>query len=219
MKTKKLIYGLTFIVAAVLLLLVSLDLPLGFVSTIPVADAALALLLLILCIKAAIIKRRYWVAPFFLAFIFLLLEQEIAGYCGITDGNIISNWTVLLCAFLLSAGIGLITTSKINGNSITLSSHTKYINCSNFKKEKIKVMLGSAEVYFDNIENYSGGGVLDIQCTMGNLEIRVPSSWNLVSDIETKLGNTEVMQGGDENGPLITIKGVCQKGNVEIWRV
>lgn len=218
MKKKKLIYGLLLIVAAVLIILVSLDLPFGFIVSVPVVDIVLSLLIMILCINS-MVRKHYWIAPIYLAVIFMLFEREIAEYFGLENGNIVSNWAVLLCAFLLAVGIKLITSSISNESAVTLSSRTKYINCDKFNKENIKVLFGSSEVYFENIESYKGEGVLDVECNMGSLKIHVPSSWSLVTDIETILGNIEVMPGDANSGPLVTIKGVCNKSNVKILRV
>lgn len=214
---KKIIYGVLLIAAAVLIILASLDMPLGFIGTVPVIDIALSALLVIFCIRAVTL-RKYWRIPFYPAIIFMLLEEEIAGYLGRDDGNIISNWTVLLCAVLLAAGIGFITSHIHDGYSVKLSAQTRYIDGGTFTKGHIKVSLGSAEVHFENAESYKGDGVLDIDCSLGNLEIFVPSSWMLETDIKVDMGNVDVAAGGTVGGPLLTIKGTCDKGNVMIHR-
>ena len=216
---KKIIYGVLLIAAAVLIILASLDMPLGFIGTVPVIDIALSALLVIFCIRAVTL-RKYWRIPFYPAIIFMLLEEEIAGYLGRDDGNIISNWTVLLCAVLLAAGIGFITSHIHDSFSVKLSAQTRYIDGGTFTKEHIKVSLGSAEVHFENAESYKGDGVLDIDCSLGNLEIFVPSSWRLETDIKVDMGNVDVSAaaGGTVGGPLLTIKGTCDKGNVVIHR-
>lgn len=219
MKKKNLIYGLFLILAATLILMINLDLSLGFIVNVPVVDILMSLMIMILCVSR-IIHKQFWIIPICFSAIFMIFEKEIAEYFGFQDSNIISNWVVLLFALLFAAGIKLITSSIIGKeNSVKLSAQTKYINCKNFNKEKIKVFLGSAEVYFENIESYKGNGILDIKCNMGNLEIHIPSSWNLVTDIDTVLGNTEIMPGNTEIGPLLTVKGTCSKGNIDILRV
>ena len=218
MKKKNLIYGLFLILAAILILMINLDLSLGFIANVPVVDILMSLLIMILCVSR-IIHKQFWIIPICFSAIFMLFEKEIAEYFGFQDSNIISNWVVLLFALIFAAGIKLITSSIGKENSVKLSAQTKYINCNNFNKEKIKVFLGSAEVYFENIESYKGNGILDIKCNMGNLEIHIPSSWNLVTDIDTVLGNTEIMPGNSEIGPLLTVKGKCSKGNIDILRV
>ena len=60
--------------------------------------------------------------------------------------------------------------------------------------------------------------MLDIDCSLGNLEIFVPSSWMLETDIKVDMGHVDVAAGGTVGGPLLTIKGTCDKGNVEIHR-
>lgn len=218
MKKKNLIYGLFLILAAILILMVSLNVSLGFIANVPVVDILLALLIMIFCVSR-IIHKQFWIIPICFSAIFSLFKKEIAEYFGFQDSNIISNWVVLLFALLFATGIKFITSSIDKKNSVKLSAQTKYINCNNFNKEKIKVFLGNCEVYFENIESYKGDGILDIECKMGNLEIYVPSSWDLVTDIDTVLGNTEIMPGSTEIGPLLTIKGTCNKGNVSILRV
>ena len=218
MKKKNLIYGLFLILAAILILMINLDLSLGFIANVPVVDILMSLLIMILCVSR-IIHKQFWIIPICFSAIFMLFEKEIAEYFGFQDSNIISNWVVLLFALMFAAGIKLITSSIGKENSVKLSAQTKYINCNNFNKEKIKVFLGSVEVYFENIESYKGDGILDINCNMGNLEIHIPSSWNLVTDIDTVLGNTEIMPGNTEIGPRLTVKGTCSKGNISILRV
>ena len=219
---KKIFYGLILVAAAVLILLGSLGVPLGFIGTLPVVDLVLSVILLIFTISVTI-HGIYWAIPFPLAGIFMTLESEIAAAAGLEDKNIISNWIVLLCALLIAIGTGLISSRlrrtpfvKSRSRSVRLSAQTKYIDCKNFSNYRYSVYLGSGSVYFENADKYAGGGVLNIKCELGNLEIHVPSEWWLATDIETTLGNTEVEQGGNESGPLLTIKGICNKANVQI---
>lgn len=219
---KKIFYGLLLVAAAVLIILSSIGVPLGFIGSVPVVDIVLSVILFIALIST-LLHGIYWLAPFPVGGIFMLLEREIAEAAGLEDENIISNWVVLLCAILLAAGIGLITSRikhlsfvKDRSRSVSLSSQTKYIDCSNFSSCKYSVYLGSGNIYFTNTDKYKGDGVLNVSCELGNMEIHVPSEWKLDTDIETTLGNTEVAEGGNPDGPTLTIRGKCNKANLEI---
>lgn len=225
---KKLFWGIILILAAALIILSCAGINLGFIGILPITDILLSAVLLAIGVNA-ICEKNYWLTPYPLALIFFLFEKEIAIYCGKADTNIISNWLVLLCAVIFSVGISLIFSGfghrkhrvfnfKLNdkGHGAPLGAETKYIDAGALDNFWYKVNMGSGELFFTNTENYKGGGTLNVECNMGNLEINVPSGWHLLTDIETSLGNTEIPGIGTPDGPQITVKGRNHMGNLEI---
>lgn len=94
---------------------------------------------------------------------------------------------------------------------------TRYFDGATFKKGYVKTSMGATEISFENADKYRGGGVLEVDCRMGALEINVPQSWKVVVNIDTTLGAIDNShRNKDANAPVLTITGRCHLGAVEI---
>lgn len=229
---KKVIWGMLLIVAAVCILLCSLNADLGVIGSLPtffiIVTAVSVAVLISLCID-----RSWKNLPFLAAFWFLLTEKDIAALLGREDSNLINNWLVVGCAVLLSIGISLILSpikraKKKRNNShfhvyignehskSRFSSESRYIDCKTFKNYWYEVKMGDGSIYFVNPEQYTGNGILEVSCKMGNIEINVPAGWNIQNDVECKLGSVSMPDCIAADGPMLTVCGFCKLGNINI---
>lgn len=237
MKTMwKIFWGVGFVLIAVVLILDALGILKGIMGPFgEVSIFALAISLLLLSyVISRIIRLKFEEIFVPLSFIFMLLEGNIAHLFGLEDPDIINNWLLFGCAVLLWIGFSILCSGIkrknkkksfefiYNGgergahNSGNIGSSVKYINCESFRFESIENNFGHYTVHFDNVEKYEGGAVLEVENNFGSLTVNVPSEWNIKMDIDNSFGGTTVPNGGNANGPDITIKGENNFGKVSV---
>ena len=103
----KLFWGIILIICSVLLVLDSVGTEMGFLSGLPVFRT-IAVIFLLAGALEELSKRDYGGFFFSVAIAFIIYEKQIAKWLSLEDGNIISNWTVLLVALLLTVGFSLL---------------------------------------------------------------------------------------------------------------
>lgn len=228
----RLAFGLLFIACAILIILDSVGVSLGFLSGIPAIKLIVGAMLAVWLISE-LIKLNISGIFFPVAFIFMLFEKYIAKWAGLEKSNIINNGLVVIAALLLTIGTDLITprkkifkinyggeaSKKKNAHNSALSSSTVYIDCSDFVYERVKNDLGACNVYFSNVEKYEGNGTLEIQNDLGATRIHVPSDWKIISSISNGLGAVSKPEDTGNGDKAIRIIGDNNLGAVSIVRV
>lgn len=228
LSVNRLAFGLLFIACAVLIILDAVGFSLGFLSGIPAWVLILTALNLVWLIDL-IVKLKISEVFIPIAFIFMLLEKYIAGWCGLGKSNIINNWLVFLCALLLMIGAKLITPknrfkkqfSKAGNHKTSRgTASTIYIDCA-AEEDTVTVRneLSACNVYFSNVESYKGGMTLLVHNELGAMNINVPSEWNVVTNIVNELGALTNPEGNECTGKTIFITGQNELGAVNIKRV
>ena len=229
MKMTGIFFGIVLLAVAALIVIDALGTSLGFldIGGLPIIRIVIGVALLYFAVKAVIDRRVYGcVLP--LAIIFLLFEKELASLAGKED--LIPTWTVIVVALLLTIGLAFIFPHRgkrkadgkhyyvSSGKDNMMSEHTEYIDCTDFVNASYTNKLGQLNLCFANTENYVGGGVLDIDNSLGETDIRVPAGWRLNIQIDSALGDVEIPVSVNE-GPLLTITGSNRLGEVNIRRV
>ena len=226
--TWKIFWGGGFILLSVALILDAIGVlswitsPFGEISLIGVVGAFLLLAYAISRIVKGAIEEIF--LP--LAFIFMIFERNIATVLGLADENIINNWLLFGCAVLLWIGFSILFSGIrkkgrggivfTKGEGASLGSSVKYIDCRDFKREEIENDLGSYSVYFNNVDKYEGGGVLEIDNNLGHIQINVPTGWNIVMQVDNSLGGTSYPSENYPEGPTLTIIGDNSLGSVAV---
>lgn len=230
MKTWKIFLGLGLVLAAVFLLLDAFGVItpfLGVVGGISVAQVICALFL-VAFVVSRVIKLKFYSIFIPLALLFMLFEDNVAFMLGLENDNIIGNWLLFWCAVLLSVGVYILTPKRIKkGKVFKLKrsrgakhsegggvSSTTYFDCKDFVEENIRNRLGETAVHFENENEYTGGGVLNVDNKLGETVIYVSSRWNVRVNISSHLGNVEQVGHGDKEGPTLTINGDNALGEV-----
>ncbi|MBQ7779311.1 MAG: hypothetical protein IJ404_02350 [Clostridia bacterium] len=228
LSANRLVFGLLFIACAVCIILDAVGVSLGFLSGIPAWVLILTVINLIWLFDA-FIKLKLSMVFLPIAFIFMLLEKYIAGWCGLSKSNIINNWLVFLCALLLCIGAKLITPKRkftkyfskaANHKTSRGTASTIYVDCAAEEDTvTIKNDLGACNVYFSNVESYKGGVVLDVHNELGAMTINVPKEWNIVTNIKNELGAVTASEEQGTTDKTLFINGKNELGAVNIKRV
>ena len=234
MKLGKTFWGLLLIFLALFLLFDSIGLlaPIkGVFGEISVFRLGVGILLIASIVS--LLSKWNWQEIFVpLAFLFMVFEKNIATLIGASTPDLISNWLLLVCAFLLSAGLSILfprhrrrkhfrihTDGGRNHHSNNLGSGERYIDCSRFRHELVENNLGHYEVRFDNVEAYRGGATLEVENNLGEMSIYVPSAWNVDVRIDHSLGSVNKVGLCTQNGPDLTITGDCNLGSVTVYMI
>ncbi len=222
---KKFMWGLLFILSAVLIVLDALNV----IPDIPIVKLIFAGFFTVWAVYS-LFKLRFSQVFFPLAFAFMLLESDIASFLG-RSKNLISNWILLLVALLLSIGCHLIFGGKsfkfskhINishgtGDKNSFGEGVKYIDCADFKSITVQNSFGEYNVRFQNEELYEGGATITVHNGFGETNIYVPSHWTVRFNVKASFGAVNFPQNVVENGPVLNITGNSSFGEVNVHLV
>ena len=234
-KFNKVVFGLLLIACATLMVLDSFGIGLGFLSDVP-AFALVIGAILILWLIDRIVRLRISQIFFPLAFLFMLFEKYIAQWISHGSDNIMNNWLVIFVALLLHAGTAMITpkrrnkglkftyntkaekTENENTHNASMGSSIIYIDCASFVSENIVNEMGSCQVYFTNIDQYVGGGTVNVTNELGSVKIHVPSGWRIESSISNEMGGCSEPQDKDVGDKSIVINCLNELGAINIVR-
>lgn len=225
---KSVIWGITLLVIAAALILESLgalSALLSIAGGISLPRILLAIVLLSFmvndCRKHKSFRRVVW----YVALLFMLFEPNIAYLCGHEDPNLINNWVILLCVLLVMIALHLLFGTRSrkwnfqwNGRDKFISgSNVVYIDCTDFQKKYVENNLGATDIYFTNIEHYTGGGTLNVENNLGQTNIRIPAAWSLSMDTESNLGQIDGPDGiGTPGGPVLHLSIENNLGHVAV---
>lgn len=221
MKKKNIAFGMIFILIATIVLLDAI----GIISSITNAIGGLSvisILLGILLIAVSvyrIINRDFSTVIIALALMFMLFEKNIAFIFSLSD-NIVNNWLLLLSSVIFAVGMNFIIPKNSKGHSTKFSDSTVYLDSMDLHNEKyrfIKNTFGDCKIYFENCDEYKGGGTLSIANRFGEMEIFIPSGWHLTTNIECIFGENDFPECvKNENAPMLNIVGSNKFGEVKI---
>lgn len=234
-KFNRVAFGLLLIACAAVIILDAVGVGLGFLSNVPAVTLIIAAVLLLWFLNA-LVKLRISEIFFPLAFLFMLLEEYIASWVSYKSSNIMNNWLVLLIAILLHVGTALVIPKRKRkrfkaavNNGVEYESNSKthnssmassiiYIDCTSFVEETVTSEMGSCQVYFTNIEQYTGNGVLNLTNELGSLKVHVPTGWRIESSVSNELGGFSEPSDKDEGDKTIFINGTNELGAINIVR-
>ncbi|MFC6259938.1 LiaF transmembrane domain-containing protein [Levilactobacillus fujinensis] len=101
---------------------------------------------------------------------------------------------------------------------VNMSSSIRYLQSNDFKQAVVKVSMGSAKVYFDNVILNEAGATIVVDGSFGGVELYVPRTWNVKLNVNTSFGIVEEKgaQEINENGPVVAIQGDISFGNLSV---
>lgn len=209
-----LFWGLVLVLTAVVLILDGLGVTLG--AGIGLWQVAVGLILVALIVER-LIRRKISQIFFPLAFLFLLFEGPLAAALG-KGKDLISNWTVLLAALLLTIGCEIIL-PRWKGQAMlqgTPGNSSLYFDAANLGNARVFNKLGKTNVYFTNPEAYAGDGVVLVEENLGQVIIHLPRQWNVVTTGGENLGRVHIPPQTQLGEKSITLSISRNLGNIEV---
>ncbi|MCL2869207.1 hypothetical protein FWF48_00125 [Candidatus Saccharibacteria bacterium] len=94
----------------------------------------------------------------------------------------------------------------------------KYINSQNLEKVLIDCKLGAVKVYFDNAKIAGDELLVNINCSLGGVEMYVPKTWHVVSGLNAIAGGMSEKNRAQltQDSPTVRLSGNTNLGGVEI---
>lgn len=213
MKKGKIFWGMFLILGGIALVIDQL----GLFTDTNIVNVIIAIFLLCIVVKN-IIKVNFSGILFPLAFIGILFDKQL----GI---EIITPWTILITAGLLSIGLSMIFDKNpkwgkvkvdwdsknyetINvedeGNVIVTTkfgASIKYINTDIFEKAHLECKFGGMEVYFDNATMKNDNAIVRIDAAFSGVELYIPKGWRVDNKTNVTFG---ALEEKNKNGSVIT---------------
>lgn len=231
MSLRKVLWGLFFLIAAVLVVMSQL-------SIFPNVNLlALAGTVLLVAVIIESLRHLAWGGILFpLAFIAMIYTKPL----GI---EALSPWTLLVVALFATIGLhilfgrrfnGKISSDKINHEhfdniindpdgdhvsfSVKFSSAIKYVNTKSLKQANFECSFGALKVYFDQAEITAKEAQIYINAKFSGVELYLPKGWNIVNNLQSSFGGTEEKNANikDPDGPVVTIVGNVDFAGLEI---
>ena len=195
--SNRIFWGVVLIGAAALLILNGLGVDLGYgVNVWRIIGGVLCLA----CVVDRIAEGRFTDIVIPLAFLFLIFEPTIAHAIGRADDDLdlISTWTVILAAILLTFGLKFLFREK--GGIITLGklgSSNVYLDGADLSDAVINDNMGTVQAYVTNTEAYDGNGKITVRDNMGSVKLHLPSNWNVVANCHDNMGRVTIPEQKD----------------------
>lgn len=225
MKKRNVLWGLLFILTAILIIMNQF----GLFPGIGIFDIVVTVLMIGIII-ISIRPVNFWGILFPLAVIGIIFDEEL----HITD---FTPWPILFTAFLISLGLSLIfdnhsfkieinnsvkrnIANEFDSNVINCSAVfgecIKYVNTGNFEKAYVKCIFGNAKVYFDNAQITSGKAEVYLDVTFGEVDLYFPSTWRVINETHVALGDMDIRNNnGSPDAPLVIVHGNVNFGNLK----
>ena len=234
--------GIFFVLAAFLLIFEAVGGSFGitWLDKAPLFRLLLAATLTIWAL-VKLFSGRFAAVFFPLAFAFMFIEDWIASVCKLENENIVNNGLLLLCALLLTIGFSILTSDwklihirkndtpnhayslgsqgiySTDGGKYTFGDYTKYIDSATFVEVSVSNSFGETGIYFENVDAYVGGGTLYVTNSFGELNVHVPSTWNISLNPTNTFGTINAPHRDHvENAPTITICATNSFGDINI---
>lgn len=162
-----------------------------------------------------------------LAFAVALLKSWLADVISLPQLSELSNWTIFICGLLLAVGINIIIPTKNksrsvrffgkkdNGDTSSLGSKVRYIDCNDLTEAYAKNSFGEYEIFFQNINDYKGDAVLNVENHFGEMVINVPDTWRLEARVNNSFGECDI-PAGNEDGKVLRIEGINKFGELRV---
>ena len=211
--SRSVFWGLVLILAAAALILDGVGFSFGIGITL---WHVIGGVILLSWIVSECVKLRFHAIFFPLAFLFMLFEGVIASWLGREDPNMISNWTLLLAALLLTIGVGALTKRSGGRENARLGNSTLYFDANDPGGCIVSDNVGNIHVYFINKEHYNGLGVVSVRNSVGKVTLHVPSEWNVVTECKDTLGSVNVPEREQVAGKSITVSVRDSVGSVTV---
>lgn len=113
-------------------------------------------------------------------------------------------------------------TSSDDEREVTIAARlgeaVRYIESNQLEKVFIDCVMGSIKVYFNNAELTNSELVVNVQATMSGIEMYVPRSWRVVTDLNVVAGGVDEKNHAKltADSPVMRLTGNMNLGGIEI---
>lgn len=236
-KGNNIFWGIVLILGAVLILLNSFGVYLGFGPL----KLWIGIILAAALVKS-IISIQVEGICFSAAFLVIIFANEL----GLGPVNWLQ---ILLVAVLLSVGLNLLFGNKIKKMrrekhkndawahgyeqviddkdydhvevGVRCGSVVKYVDCDNFVSGNLSVSFGELVVYFDNAVIQNASAVIQADVSFGAMKLYIPKEWKVENNITSSFAGVDERGKNQwtEGGKILYLKGNASFGAVEIYYI
>ncbi|MGY5338520.1 LiaF transmembrane domain-containing protein [Levilactobacillus spicheri] len=227
-------WGTFFLVGAVLLVV-------GQLGLLPVRFGFWQLLVGIFLVAMLVYNlahRSIGGSVFSLAFLAIVFAKPL----GITA---LVPWTILGAALFLTIGLSLLVSprhffryethttfhhgdatervdrmttdeSQVRVN-VNMGNSIRYLQSQDFQRADINVRMGNAKLYFDEVQVAPTGAVINLNVSLGGVELYFPRTWNVKLNVDPSLGGVEVKGAPVASaGPTVVVQGHVSLSGVTV---
>lgn len=100
---------------------------------------------------------------------------------------------------------------------VRMGNSVRYVKSDDLHTAAIDVSMGDGKVYFENV-GVKDEATINIHVSLGNLDLYVPSNWNVVKAFDNNMSNLSEFGAPiiDDESPLVRITGVASMANLKI---
>lgn len=90
---------------------------------------------------------------------------------------------------------------------VHMGSSIRYLQSQDFQRANVDVHMGDAKLYFDDVQVSPDGAVIDLNVSLGGVELYLPRTWNVKINVDPSLGGVEEKGQTTGEGPIVTVQG------------
>ena len=112
------------------------------------------------------------------------------------------------------------TVSNENGAHVvidqTMSDTSRYIHSKELETIDVRGKMGDINIYLDDAKAAGDTVVMNLDVTMTDLNVYVPSSWQVESNLGPTFGSLEIEGTSNGGGPTLIIQGRASMSDVDV---
>lgn len=97
-----------------------------------------------------------------------------------------------------------------------ISDTSRYIRSQNLRSVTINSFIGDAELHFDQAKAAGESVVMDINASIGDIDIYVPNDWQVVNELNSSWGDIDYFGHSNGTGTKLILRGSKKIGDLEI---
>ena len=112
------------------------------------------------------------------------------------------------------------STSTINDDHVnldlSLGNSIRYVHSENFRSADLNVSMAGAKIYFDDADIKEGRATINVDVSLGSLELYLPQTWQLQENLSNSMGHISSTGTPTTAGPGVILTGSVSLGELRI---
>ncbi|MGA3430434.1 hypothetical protein ACA584_01605 [Lactiplantibacillus plantarum] len=112
------------------------------------------------------------------------------------------------------------STSTINDDHVnldlSLGNSIRYVHSENFRSADLNVSMAGAKIYFDDADIKEGRVTINVDVSLGSLELYLPQTWQLQENLSNSMGHISSTGTPTTAGPGVILTGSVSLGELRI---